>query len=64
MYYQKTWQAIAATPASASDVLIAELAWATTKSVSNATLMTLAILSIGYLVINLDFNLNGALICH
>ena len=30
MYYQKTWQAIAATPASASDVLVAELAWATT----------------------------------
>ena len=50
MYYQKTWQAIAATPASASDVLVAELLWATTKSVTNATLMTTAILSGGYVV--------------
>tara|TARA_Y100000589_G_scaffold89860_1_gene84384 strand:+ start:7200 stop:7994 length:795 start_codon:yes stop_codon:yes gene_type:complete len=50
MYYQKTWQAIAATPASANDVLVAELVWATTKSVVNATMMTAAITFVGYLV--------------
>tara|TARA_B100000579_G_C22821966_1_gene851117 strand:- start:464 stop:1258 length:795 start_codon:yes stop_codon:yes gene_type:complete len=62
MYYQKTWQAIAATPASASDVLVAELIWSTTKSVTNATLMTIAILSIGYLVGQPLISINGALL--
>ena len=61
MYYQKTWQAIAATPASASDVLVAELAWATTKSVSNATLMTVAILFVGNLVNQPLISLSGAI---
>ena len=62
MYYQKTWQAIAATPASATDVLVAELAWATTKSVSNATLMTIAILSVGLIVNQPLISISGAIL--
>tara|TARA_Y100000813_G_scaffold195461_1_gene177295 strand:- start:479 stop:1273 length:795 start_codon:yes stop_codon:yes gene_type:complete len=62
MYYQKTWQAIAATPASASDVLVAELLWATTKSVTNATLMTTAILSVGYVVNQPLISMQGAIL--
>ncbi len=50
MYYQRTWQALAATPASADDVLVGELFWATTKSVVNATLMTIAIIFVGFVV--------------
>ena len=50
MYYQRTWQAISATPASPEDVLVAELFWAATKSVANATLMTLAIIFVGFIV--------------
>jgi lipooligosaccharide transport system permease protein len=50
MYYQGTWQAIAATPASPEDVLVGELFWATTRSVTNATLMTIAILIVGFIV--------------
>lgn len=62
MYYQRTWQAIAATPASATDVLVAELAWATTKSVSNATLMTFTILCIGLIVDKTLISLSGAIL--
>ncbi len=62
MYYQRTWQAIAATPASATDVLVAELAWATTKSVSNATLMTTTILCVGLIVNKTLISLSGAIL--
>tara|TARA_B110000438_G_scaffold101747_1_gene100621 strand:- start:8065 stop:8829 length:765 start_codon:yes stop_codon:yes gene_type:complete len=62
MYYQRTWQAIAATPASATDVLVAELAWATTKSVSNATLMTFTILCVGLIVDKTLISLSGAIL--
>ena len=44
MYFQRTWQAIAATPASASDVLVGELTWGVTKSLINSTLMFASIL--------------------
>ena len=39
MYYQKTYDAIVATPLLVEDVLLGELLWATTKSVIAATIM-------------------------
>ncbi len=43
MYFQKTWEAVTATPLSLADVLVGELAWAAAKSAINATLMAVVI---------------------
>ncbi|MHB8634387.1 MAG: ABC transporter permease [Thermoplasmatota archaeon] len=43
MVFQKTWEAITATPLSLDDVLVGELVWAGLKSTINATLMAIVI---------------------
>lgn len=52
MYYQRTWQAIAATPASATDVLVGELVWGVTKSVINSMIMFGSILAMSLILGN------------
>lgn len=47
MYFQKTWDAITATPLSLDDVLVGELVWAALKSALNATLMAFVIAGFG-----------------
>ena len=49
MYYQKTYDAIVATPLLVEDVLLGELLWATTKALIAATIM-LAVLTVMGLV--------------
>ena len=49
MYYQRTWDALIATPASLGDVLIAEVAWAGSKAVLNSVLMLSVIAFFGLL---------------
>jgi lipooligosaccharide transport system permease protein len=47
MYYQKTFDAILATPLSLEDVITGEIAWGATKSVLAATLMLLVLTPFG-----------------
>lgn len=49
MYFQRTWDAVTATPTSIDDVLWGEIVWAATKSTINATLMALVIAAFGLL---------------
>ncbi len=49
MYYQKTWDAVMATPLSAGDILAGEVLWAATRSAINATLMSLVVAAFGLL---------------
>jgi lipooligosaccharide transport system permease protein len=47
MYYQKTYDAILATPLLVEDVILGELLWATTKSVLHATIMLAVLGALG-----------------
>ena len=47
MYYQKTFDAIMATPASVEDVIAGEMLWGASKSMINAGIMTGVMLAIG-----------------
>ncbi|HEX2065809.1 MAG TPA: ABC transporter permease [Candidatus Thermoplasmatota archaeon] len=47
MWFQKTWEAITATPLTLDDVLVGELAWAALKAAINALLMALVIAAFG-----------------
>ncbi len=49
MYYQKTWDAVGATPLTLDDVLVGELLWAATRATMSATLMTLVVAAFGLL---------------
>ena len=49
MYFQKTWDAITATPLSLDDVLVGELVWAALKAAVNALLMSVVIAGFGLL---------------
>lgn len=49
MYFQKTWEAITATPLTLDDVLVGELVWAAVKAAINATLMSIVIAGFGLL---------------
>lgn len=47
MWFQKTWDAITATPLSLDDVIVGELVWAAVKSTVNTFLMSLVLVAIG-----------------
>lgn len=47
MYYQKTFDAIVATPVSLEEVIAAELLWGATKSLINSTLVLGVVLALG-----------------
>ena len=49
MWFQKTWEAVTATPLSLDDVLAGEMLWAAGKSAINAALMGLVIVAFGLL---------------
>lgn len=49
MFFQKTWDAVLATPLSTYDVLWGEILWAATRSTINATLMALVVAAFGLL---------------
>lgn len=49
MYYQKTWDAVNATPLTLDDVLVGELLWAATRATMSATLMSLVVAAFGLL---------------
>jgi lipooligosaccharide transport system permease protein len=49
MWFQKTWEAITATPMTLDDVLVGELAWAAMKGAINAFLMAIVIALFGLL---------------
>lgn len=48
MYYQKTFDAIMATPLSLEDIIAGEILWGATKSFINATIVLLVISVLGY----------------
>tara|TARA_A100001037_G_scaffold289355_1_gene301011 strand:+ start:575 stop:1345 length:771 start_codon:yes stop_codon:yes gene_type:complete len=47
MYYQRTWESLASTPCSKLDVMVGELAWAATKAMVNAMIMSIIIVAFG-----------------
>ncbi len=49
MYYQKTWDAVGATPLTLEDILLGELLWAATRATMSATLMSLVVAAFGLL---------------
>ncbi len=49
MYFQKTWDAVTATPLTLDDVLAGEMVWAALKSAINAGLMAVVIAAFGLL---------------
>jgi len=49
MVFQKTWDAVMATPLTATDVLWGEVLWAATRATINATLMSLVVAAFGLL---------------
>jgi lipooligosaccharide transport system permease protein len=49
MYFQKTWEAVTATPLSLDDVLVGEVLWSALKSTINAVLMALVVAAFGLL---------------
>ncbi|MFO1535960.1 MAG: ABC transporter permease [Thermoplasmatota archaeon] len=49
MWFQKTWDAITATPMTLDDVLVGELVWAAIKAAVNAFLMSLVVALFGLL---------------
>lgn len=49
MFFQKTWDAVTATPLSLDDVLAGEMAWAALKSAVNTGLMALVVAAFGLL---------------
>jgi lipooligosaccharide transport system permease protein len=50
MYYQKTFDAIIATPLLVEDVIVGELLWGTTKSLIASTIMTIVLTAFGLVV--------------
>lgn len=51
MYYQKTFDAILATPLSLEDIIVGEILWGATKSFINATIVLAVIAALGYAVL-------------
>ena len=49
MFFQKTWDAVTATPLSLEDVLVGEMVWAALKSAINTGLMALVVAAFGLL---------------
>jgi lipooligosaccharide transport system permease protein len=49
MWFQKTWEAITATPMMLDDVLVGELVWAAVKAAINAFLMAIVVAAFGLL---------------
>lgn len=49
MWFQKTWEAITATPMTLDDVLVGELVWAAMKAAINALLMAVVVAAFGLL---------------
>jgi len=49
MYFQKTWDAVTATPLTLDDVLVGELLWAAIKSAINAAIMACVVAGFGLL---------------
>jgi lipooligosaccharide transport system permease protein len=49
MWFQKTWEAVTATPLSLDDVLVGEVLWAALKSTINAALMAVVVAAFGLL---------------
>lgn len=49
MYFQKTWEAVAATPVNHQEILWGELLWAAFRATMNATLMTIIVALFGLL---------------
>ncbi len=49
MTFQRTWDAVIATPLSAGDILWGEILWAATRATINATLMTIVAAAFGLL---------------
>jgi lipooligosaccharide transport system permease protein len=49
MWFQKTWEAITATPMTLDDVLVGELVWAAIKGAINAFLMAIVVAAFGLL---------------
>src|SRR5688572_20335500 len=47
MYFQRTWEAVTATPLSLDDVVVGELVWAGLKSTINTALMSLVVVALG-----------------
>jgi len=47
MFFQKTWDAVTATPLSLTDVLVGEMAWAALKATINTGLMALVVCAFG-----------------
>ena len=56
MYYQKTFDALLATPLNLEEIILGEMLWAGTKSVIAATLMSIVVLLCGF------FDFPGALL--
>ncbi|MCA1820022.1 MAG: ABC transporter permease [Halobacteriales archaeon] len=49
MFFQRTWDAVTATPLSLEDVLVGEMAWAALKSAINTGLMAVVVAAFGLL---------------
>ena len=49
MYYQKTWEAVVATPLSHDDILVGEVLWAAIRATINTTLMSVVVAAFGLL---------------
>ncbi|MGB0651939.1 MAG: ABC transporter permease [Thermoplasmatota archaeon] len=49
MIFQRTWEAVMATPLSAQDILWGEVYWAATRATINATLMSFVVAAFGLL---------------
>ncbi|RJR33699.1 MAG: ABC transporter permease [Desulfobacteraceae bacterium] len=50
MYYQKTFDAMLATPLSLEEIIVAEIAWSATKAAAAALLMVVVLMLLGYVV--------------
>lgn len=55
MYYQKTFDAILATPLSLEEVIVAEITWSATKATAAAFIMILVLMLFGYISFPLGF---------
>jgi lipooligosaccharide transport system permease protein len=55
MYYQKTFDAMLATPLSLEEIIVAEIAWSATKAAAAALLMIVVLMLLGYIDFPLGF---------